>query len=543
MPGQREKEETMTCKNCGKELEAEEIICTQCGWDSAQEPEKPEKSRINPWKIAFPATVSFGLLLVLGWLLFYGVTGYWIPRANDIHNQDSYSVSEDRLQASRNNVVAKVNGHKLTNAQLQVFYSRACADYAGSYSSAKPLDEQFYDEKTGLTWQKYLLELSLNTWKQYRVLTDLALENGFQLPLDYQKSLDDLYESLETAAEKNKYASVDALLSDDICPGCTYADYRNFVELNYYANLYFEELAAKIEISQEEVETFYEENKEDFDKAGITKESGKLVDIRHIFVKVESNLDETTSDQWKDCKEKAEDILDQWFVLIPSEETFADLAYQRSDDTDSKKNGGLLKYMYKDYLTQVDIRHILIMPEGGTKSEDGKTTVYSDAEWEACRQKAQAVYDEYLNGKKTEEAFGILAQKYSKDGNASEGGIYTDVEKNSMVEAFDEWIFDESRKEGDTGLVKTPYGYHVMYFVHRDDEVNNWAFDPARKYGEYAILKSDTGYHVTFFVEAGETWIRTSHDTLMELKADELLTQLSQEHSRKTYYGSIHLYQ
>ena len=34
-----------------------------------------------------------------------------------------------------------------------------------------------------------------------------------------------------------------------------------------------------------------------------------------------------------------------------------------------------------------------------------------------------------------------------------------------MVESFDAWCFDSARKPGDTGIVKTNYGYHVMYFV------------------------------------------------------------------------------
>ena len=33
-----------------------------------------------------------------------------------------------------------------------------------------------------------------------------------------------------------------------------------------------------------------------------------------------------------------------------------------------------------------------------------------------------------------------------------------------MVAAFDAWCFDEARQAGDTGIVETEYGYHVMYF-------------------------------------------------------------------------------
>ena len=45
------------------------------------------------------------------------------------------------------------------------------------------------------------------------------------------------------------------------------------------------------------------------------------------------------------------------------------------------------------------------------------------------------------------------------------GGLYTDVYPGQMVAEFNNWCFDESRQVGDTGVVKTDYGYHVMYFV------------------------------------------------------------------------------
>jgi hypothetical protein len=37
-----------------------------------------------------------------------------------------------------------------------------------------------------------------------------------------------------------------------------------------------------------------------------------------------------------------------------------------------------------------------------------------------------------------------------------------------MVAEFENWCFDESRKPGDTGIVQTTYGYHVMYFVEEE---------------------------------------------------------------------------
>ena len=38
-----------------------------------------------------------------------------------------------------------------------------------------------------------------------------------------------------------------------------------------------------------------------------------------------------------------------------------------------------------------------------------------------------------------------------------------------MVPAFNGWCFNESRQSGDTGLLESVYGYHVMYFSSHAD--------------------------------------------------------------------------
>lgn len=117
----------------------------------------------------------------------------------------------------------------------------------------------------------------------------------------------------------------------------------------------------------------------------------------------------------------------------------------------------------------VDVRHILIQPKGGTKDEDGNVT-YTQAEWDTCYASAKAVLEEWLAGAATEDSFAELANKYSEDpGSNTKGGLYTQVASGKMVEAFDEWIFDENRGTGDYGIVKTEHGYHIMYFVDSED--------------------------------------------------------------------------
>ena len=58
-----------------------------------------------------------------------------------------------------------------------------------------------------------------------------------------------------------------------------------------------------------------------------------------------------------------------------------------------------------------------------------------------------------------------MAKANSSDGNAADGGIYRGItSKTSFVPEFLNWCMDASRKVGDSGLVKTTYGYHIMYF-------------------------------------------------------------------------------
>ena len=116
----------------------------------------------------------------------------------------------------------------------------------------------------------------------------------------------------------------------------------------------------------------------------------------------------------------------------------------------------------------VDVRHILIAPEGGTTDDEGNTT-YSDEEWAAAEAQANEVLNEWLSGEKTEDTFATLAGTYSVDtGSSSNGGLYEDVYVGQMVEPFENWCFDASRQQGDYGIVQTTYGYHIMYFVGSD---------------------------------------------------------------------------
>ena len=108
--------------------------------------------------------------------------------------------------------------------------------------------------------------------------------------------------------------------------------------------------------------------------------------------------------------------------------------------------------MHLDERETKDVAHILIMAKKDTATDEEKA---------AAKEKAEKVLAEFLAGEQTQEAFEKLAETNNEDS----GSVYKGVTKGQMVAEFEEWLFDEARVVGDTGIVETEFGYHVMYFI------------------------------------------------------------------------------
>lgn len=149
--------------------------------------------------------------------------------------------------------------------------------------------------------------------------------------------------------------------------------------------------------------------------------------------------------------------------------------YYKAHEADMKANG-----FGKDAGKFYDVRHIFVVL-GDYKGE------YTDAQWEECRAKAQKILDDFLANDPTEEKFAELAKKHSEDpGSASDGGLYPRLTKDTaFIPEFKDWYIDESRKPGDTGIVKntgsSKVGYHIMYFSDSreiwKDEAETWVLN------------------------------------------------------------------
>ena len=127
----------------------------------------------------------------------------------------------------------------------------------------------------------------------------------------------------------------------------------------------------------------------------------------------------------------------------------------------------------KDSGIYVDVRHILIMPETTGTDAEGNA-ISTEEDWAAAEVQAQEILNQWLAGEKTEVSFAELAVHNSQDpGSSGNGGLYENVYVGQMVPEFEGWCFDESRQTGDYGIVRTDYGYHIMYFV---DSVEIWYY-------------------------------------------------------------------
>ena len=341
----------------------------------------------------------------------------------DVTCKGSYSVTDEEALAAGDTVVATIGEHQLTNSKLQVYYWMEVQNFLNNYGAyaayfgmdyTKPLDTQLEEE--GLTWQQYFLDTALNSWHQVQSMSLMAKEANLPMSEENVSYLEGLDAYLEQTAANNGI-SVEELMVGNFGPGADAEDYRYFQELYLSGVPYYEQKLTELVPTQEILEAYFAEHEAEYAESGITMDS-KFVDVRHILVQV----------------------------------------------------------------------------KGGTTAEDG-TATYSDEEWKTCETAAQAILDEWLAGDKTEESFAALAAEKTEDpGSQQTGGLYQQVYEGQMVPEFNDWCFDESRQYGDYDLVRTSYGYHVMFFVKSEPRwsyyaQSDWLNEQSAKLLEEVVAK------------------------------------------------------
>lgn len=418
----------------------------------------------------------------------------------------------------RTATAATVNGEKYTAAEVSFYYQNAYQSFINDYYSymsyigidtnsslkdqtVSSMGAMFTGAEEGSTWYDYFLNQALESLADIQALNDAAEAEGFTWDDDMQASLDKNMEALTTGAATYGYTE-SQYLSMIFGSTMTKSVYEEQTKRTILANAYQTAYSDSLVYSEDELEEAYEADRNTYDlisaqyvrvNGGVasTDEEGNEIEVTdemkteamatakgyadQIYADWQAGGDlETLADECEgsatytdtDSATYASSTLNDWLF---------DDARQAGDSAVLEDEAGSAYYVVlfesrgrNDYDT-VDVRHILITPEESELSSDDEG--YEDdvaAKKAEAMEKAEALLEEWKAGDATEDSFAHLAMDNSADSSAADGGLYTEVYKGQMVTEFNDWCFDPSRQAGDTGVVETSYGAHVMYFVGYD---------------------------------------------------------------------------
>ena len=368
------------------------------------------------------------------------------------------------------------------------------------------------------TWADAFSYATVSQILQIKFGAAKAAEAGLTLTEEQEKEIDQYIEDARENAKKYDY-SLDRWLHAQIGKGISEKLVRQMQEESYLATAYYEKLEKDTTnaITEEQINTEYNNNQ---DKYNVI--DARIYTMAPITAEVKSDA---TAEEKKAAEDKAaaetKANAEKFIAAVTDEASFITLAQKEIlfEDKDSTVKAeestlaenvlyaeleslseDLVKWAYDDsrkvgdkgsfkntdgsytliYINALphkdmsvsssDVRHILVQFETETDA-DGKTLPVTATEKAKCKAEAQAILDEYKKNP-TVENFATLAKAKTDDGGSREnGGLYEKVaDDGQYVEAFTKWVVDSSRKPGDTGIVETEYGYHVMYYVKANDD-------------------------------------------------------------------------
>ncbi len=384
-----------------------------CGCDSkasqpfqSEKTEKTETETAAATEATVPATVA--------------------PDGNpeDVTCKGSYTGS-----GSLNTAVAAVGEQKLTNAELQIWYWAAVSQYRQeNHETApdfeKPLDAQPCEIDSGVnSWQQYFLKQALASWHTTGALT----EHSIQVPMSVEE------------AYKPNLKNHETYLTDMPAREVLYG-YHTYFRPNSMHQTYLDAIPENLRMLAQE--------KGYGDTAAMAKAA---------FGTSERTLESMVA------------------AYNRSYMYFTDLSYD-IEPTQEELDAYAAEYALSDAAQgrSVDFRQVLLIPQDVPETvevaADGKVTC-SEELWASCEAEAQKLLTDWQKKTKhTEATFGEMARKHSRDaGTMVNGGLYQGIRQGQMTQVLDDWCFDPERQVGDTAIVRSDYGVHIVYFCASRD--------------------------------------------------------------------------
>ena len=377
-----------------------------------------------------------------------------------------------------------IGNETYTAADVSYFYNTIYNSFVSQNSyylsvygldTSKSLKEQDCPVTDGGTWYDYFRDQALSSMTSYSLLAQKAEAEGFDASEEVEQSVQETLSDLDASAASAGYTRAQYIKA--VCgPLVNEKVFERNIRMMALAQAYSNSYSDSLSYTSDEVQAAYDADPKSY----------QSVDIEYILFSSGAGSDATDEEKAQlldEAKQKAETALSRYaqgeaFDAIGEdmEGSYAHVAYAANGSSDmltwafddARQAGDTTVATYgetgyyavlfhsrsrNDYHT-VSVRHILV------DSED----------------KANELLQQYTDGEQTEDAFAALAVENSTDtGSASNGGLYSNIYKGQMVASFEDWCFDPSRQPGDTGIVESSNGFHVMYFVETN-ELPYWEY-------------------------------------------------------------------
>lgn len=419
----------------------------------------------------------------------------------------------------------KVGNTKVSAAEFNYYYSMAFNEVANQayqyeqaygynplgFDSSLPPDEQESTQKDEdgnvLTWDAVLKDRAVSIAQQTVGYYNEAVAAGTELTEDQKSEINETIETYRTQAAENNY-SLNAFLKTYFGAGFNEKAFVKQLEMELLAQNFTDAKQKEVSdaITDETVAAEYKANQKKYDYADVryyslafktlTKNEGETDDALKARQKAENDKLIAAA---KDIAAKATDenaLIEAVKAYNNSKEDTTKKLIATSYDSLStavgadgadwafaagrkagevntfagEKSANIIFVIKPAYTSNsVSVRHCLV--EFEAKDENNVT----DAE----KQAANKIANDLLKGlgdKVTEDAFSKMVKENTADtASAETGGLYENIRiSDSFVENFEKWSFDPARKAGDTGIVETEYGYHIMYFVSDNTDDIDW---------------------------------------------------------------------
>lgn len=482
--------------------------------------EQQEAKKVKMYTIAFVVV----LVVLLAIAAYVGISQY--IRTSGVNENKTIALT--------------VGDTQLNNTELNYFFMDSVNNFYsqnGNYAAifgldvTKPLNQQVMDPETGETWADYFVNTAKTNATSVYALYGAAVKEGFTMPEAQQNSVDSTISTLELYSTIYGYKDANQYLKAIYGSGASLESYRSYLEKTMLASAYQTAYADSLTFTDADLRAaeadnynkyssyaynYYNLPVSKFLEGGTTDENGntsysdeekaaaqqkaeaaaksltgeeittaQALDAAIAALSINADNDTAMSTRYDDQSYTGiNSTIAQW--LSDSSRKEGDITYLANSTTDADGKETINGYYVVRFDSVNDntfplknVRHILVSFEGGTSDDSGNIT-YSAEEKAAAKATAEELLNQWKSGEATEDSFAALATEKSSDpGSTANGGLYEDIAPNQMVADFNDWCFAEGRKAGDTGIVETEYGYHVMYFVgdsdvtYRDYQIRN----------------------------------------------------------------------